>query len=256
MAIADRLHVAGYRVVGFDPARNAAFPGEWAETTAEVAQRCRRIVLCLPNADVSSRVLQELGDALVVDTTTGAPNELAARPLTCLDATVGGSSEQLRQGQAILMVGGAPDTFAQFRDVLQALSQQVFHVGPAGAGARMKLVFNLVLGLNRAVLAEALGFAQHTGVDPAAALEILKSGAAYSRVMDAKGAKMLSGDFTPVARLSQHLKDVRLILEAGHAAGARLPLSELHRQILESVEADGLGHADNSAVIRYFLPAP
>jgi 3-hydroxyisobutyrate dehydrogenase-like beta-hydroxyacid dehydrogenase len=56
-------------------------------------------------------------------------------------------------------------------------------------------------------------------------------------------------DFTPEARLAQHLKDVRLILAAGQRAGALLPLSTLHREMLEKAEAAGFGDADNSAVI-------
>jgi 3-hydroxyisobutyrate dehydrogenase-like beta-hydroxyacid dehydrogenase len=116
----------------------------------------------------------------------------------------------------------------------------------------MKLVLNLVLGLNRAVLAEGLCYAAAAGVDPAAALEILKAGPAYSRVMDTKGQKMLAGDFTAEARLSQHLKDVRLILESGARAGASLPLSSVHRALLEKAEAAGFGAADNSAVIKAF----
>jgi 3-hydroxyisobutyrate dehydrogenase-like beta-hydroxyacid dehydrogenase len=116
----------------------------------------------------------------------------------------------------------------------------------------MKLVFNLVLGLHRAVLAEALSFAGSYGIDPAAALEVLKAGAAYSKVMDIKGGKMLSGDFTPEARLSQHLKDVRLIVAAAERCGAMVPLSEIHRELLERAEAAGFGAMDNSAVIKAF----
>ena len=60
---------------------------------------------------------------------------------------------------------------------------------------------NLVLGLNRAALAEGLAFARRCGLDLAAVLEILQSGAAYSRVMDTKGRKMIDGDFAPEAKL-------------------------------------------------------
>ena len=69
-------------------------------------------------------------------------------------------------------------------------------------------------------------------LDPSAALEVLRSGPAYSRAMDAKGHKMIEADFTPEARLSQHLKDVRLILEAGRRTGAELPFSRLHEGLL------------------------
>ena len=113
----------------------------------------------------------------------------------------------------------------------------------------MKLVVNLALGLNRAVLAETLSFARACEVSPTDALEVLKAGAAYSRVMDDKGDKMLHHDFTVEARLSQHLKDVRLILEAAARKHAKTPLSTVHRQLLESLEKSGYGDADNSAII-------
>jgi 3-hydroxyisobutyrate dehydrogenase-like beta-hydroxyacid dehydrogenase len=70
--------------------------------------------------------------------------------------------------------------------------------------------------------------------------------------MDTKGPKMVAGDFTTQGKLSQHLKDVRLILSEGDRVGATLPLSALHRELLEGLEAAGLGEADNSAIIRAF----
>jgi 3-hydroxyisobutyrate dehydrogenase-like beta-hydroxyacid dehydrogenase len=111
---------------------------------------------------------------------------------------------------------------------------------------------NLVLGLNRAALAEGLTFARSLGLDPGLTLAVLREGAAYSRAMDAKGPKMIAGDFTPQARLSQHLKDVRLILAEARRAGAATPLSDVHRALLEAAEAAGYGEADNSAVIRAY----
>lgn len=123
---------------------------------------------------------------------------------------------------------------------------------PRGSGARMKLVVNLVLGLNRAVLAEGLAYAEHCGLDGEAALEVLRDSMAYSRIMDTKGEKMLKSEYSPQARLSQHLKDVRLILDTGSSTGAKLPLSTLHGELLEQVESRGHGGEDNSAIMRYF----
>jgi 3-hydroxyisobutyrate dehydrogenase-like beta-hydroxyacid dehydrogenase len=65
---------------------------------------------------------------------------------------------------------------------------------------------------------------------------------------------MVEGDFRTQARLSQHLKDIRLILAAAAAAGQPLPLSESHCRLLETAEAAGFGDADNRAVIRAFAP--
>jgi 3-hydroxyisobutyrate dehydrogenase-like beta-hydroxyacid dehydrogenase len=107
----------------------------------------------------------------------------------------------------------------------------------------------LVLGLNRAVLAEGLAFAEACGVDAALALEILKTGPAYSRAMDVKGRKMLAREYEPEARLRQHHKDVRLILAEGEHHGASVPFSALHDELLSRAEEAGYADADNSAII-------
>jgi 3-hydroxyisobutyrate dehydrogenase-like beta-hydroxyacid dehydrogenase len=101
----------------------------------------------------------------------------------------------------------------------------------------MKLITNLVLGLKRAALAEGLAFAEAVGVAPAAALEVMAGSMAYSRAMDAKGRNMIEHDFTVQARLSQHLKDVRMMLQAVGEAGLLLPLADTHRRLMEQAEA-------------------
>jgi 3-hydroxyisobutyrate dehydrogenase-like beta-hydroxyacid dehydrogenase len=155
-----------------------------------------------------------------------------------------------------MMVGGEARTFAACADIFTCLGGATFHTGGPGTGAKMKLVTNVVLGLNRAALAEGLALARGLGLDAAQALTIMHDGPAYSRIMDGKGQKMLTGNFAPEARLSQHLKDVRLILEHGHATGLPMPLSEAHRAILESAEAAGLGALDNSAIIQVLSGPP
>jgi 3-hydroxyisobutyrate dehydrogenase-like beta-hydroxyacid dehydrogenase len=270
-AIAERLLAAGIRVVGYDllEARRrelAAAGGETVESATEVVRRADVVVLSLPDSNVVAALIASLAvelrrGTLVIDTSTGDPQaaealgaQLAERGIEYLDATVAGSSAVVRAGEAILMVGGSDAALQSARPVLDCFGRKVIHVGPCGSGSRMKLVVNLVLGLNRAVLAEGFTLAAALGLDPATTLATLQAGAAYSRVMDAKGQKMLTGDFSPQARLSQHLKDVRLMLEAAQRTGVELPLSKVHRQLLERAEALGLGELDNSAILRAFEP--
>lgn len=272
-ALAARLQQAGFCVVGFDvaPARQRAHKrlgGQTAGSAAEVFATCQRVLLSLPNSAVVETVLHEAAPQLrrglrIIDTTTGEPDatarlgaRLARRGVRYLDATIVGSSAQVCAGDVLVLAGGKKADFDAARDVFAAFAKQSFHTGPCGSGARMKLVVNLVLGLNRAVLAEGLTFAKHLGVSQKDALNVLKAGLAYSRIMDTKGDKMISGDFTPVARLSQHLKDVRLMLAAAARTGQRLPLSETHRELLERAEQLGLGALDNSAVIRAIEAGP
>jgi 3-hydroxyisobutyrate dehydrogenase-like beta-hydroxyacid dehydrogenase len=173
-----------------------------------------------------------------------------------LDATVGGSSKQTLTGEVIVMVGGDEAAFGDCQEIFAAYARATFYLGPAGCGARMKLVVNLALGLNRAVLDEALSFARALDIQLESALVVLRSGPAYSTAMDIKGLKMVREDFSVEARSSQHLKDVRLILDAARMAGAHVPLTELHRRLLEAAESRGYGDADNSAVLKAFEASP
>jgi 3-hydroxyisobutyrate dehydrogenase-like beta-hydroxyacid dehydrogenase len=271
-ALAERLIDGGFDVLGYDvdPARRAALarPGaEEAPSAGAVLSACPRVLLSLPDLDVVASVLSAEAAALragqmLIDTTTGAPPQaerlgaaLAERGVAYLDATVSGSSAQVRRGEATLLVGGPADAFARCRDLLGSFARAAHHLGPCGSGARMKLVTNLVLGLNRAALAEGLAFAGALRLDAPSALALLRDGPAYSRVMDLKGAKMVRGDFEPEARLAQHLKDVRLILAAAEETGLPLPLSRAHRRLLEAAESAGCGALDNSAVIRAYPPS-
>ncbi|MGD9719737.1 MAG: NAD(P)-dependent oxidoreductase [Pirellulales bacterium] len=268
-AIAERLLGAGHRVTGYDldGARRTALAtagGQSASTAGEVFATCDTVLLSLPNSDVVADVIGQIEPQLrpgmlLIDTTTGDPAaaesmgvKLAERGVHYLDATVAGSSAEARAGNVLVMVGGQAEACESVREVLAAFAAQVAYVGPWGAGARMKLVVNLVLGLNRAVLAEGITLADALGLERQAALDILRASAAYSRVMDTKGQKMLAGDFSPQAKLSQHLKDVRLILAAAGRTGTELPLSILHRALLERAEEAGYGECDNSAILRAF----
>ena len=269
-AITERLLAAGFRVLGWDgeAARLAASGAERAESAVAVGQRCGCVVLSLPDSRAVGSVLDEISSGLregsvILDMSTGEPGDaqrfaesLGKRGVAFLDATISGSSEQLRQGDALCMVGGATAAFVDCEPVLKALGGPVRYLGASGNAARMKLVTNLVLGLNRAALAEGLALAEVLGLEPQQTLEVMQASAAYSRIMDSKGGKMIAREFTPVARLSQHLKDVRLIQQAGVSGGLRLPLTEAHRALLEQAEAAGLGAQDNSAIIEVLRRRP
>lgn len=262
-AISQRLLEHGYSVRVWNRTRDEAAPllergAEWSD---EAATDCDRVVICLYSSEVVANVIGPLVPGLragqvFVDTTTGVPaqseamgSRLAARGVQYLAAPISGSSEQTRRGEATVIVGGGREAFEGCADLWSVLGRNVFHVGGWGDAAKMKLASNLVLGLNRAVLAEGLAFAEAIGLQPSAALEVFKGSMAYSRAMDVKGRKMIEKDFTVQARLSQHLKDVLLMLDAAADAGLSLPLSETHRRLMERAEAEGWGDLDNSAII-------
>lgn len=274
IALAERLLAGGLAVTGWDinPERSdllTRLGGESVASAGEVVARCERVILSLPDIHVVEGVLAEVRPQLragqtIIDTTTSDPERpaalgrwLAELGVGYLDATVSGSSAQVREASVICMVGGESEIFDRCQDLFQLFSKRAVPTGPCGSGSKMKLVTNLVLGLNRAALAEGLALAQALELNSAQTLSVLMESMAYSRIMETKGRKMIDGDFKPQAKLSQHLKDVRLILQAGADAGTALPLSSTHKQLLEKAELAGFGQLDNSAIIRAFsLAAP
>ncbi len=269
--IARRLEEAGFDVVGRDPdpSRAEALGIATVDTPRQLAEAYETIVLCLPDSNVVDAVVS--GDdglssafeteesarlRLVVDCTTGDParslavaETLAERGVAYVEALANGSSEAFRRGEGVLLVGGASEAVESSYDVLDAIASIVYVLGPPGSGARMKLVSNLILGLNRLALAEGVALAEKCGFDVSTFLEVVRSGPAHSRALEHKGEKIRQGDFAPQARLAQHLKDVRLKLELGAEVGAELPTTRLHRELLERGVEMGLGDVDNSAIV-------
>lgn len=267
----------GRRVVGFDPDPDrrqelAEAGGEAVEAVGEAASRVSVtpgagvIVLSLPNSTIMLDVCDEIIGAgadpatdgvLVVDTTTGAPDDsitaatrLADAGHRYVDATVSGNAAQFANKDVIFMVGGEPADVDVASSLLEPLGRKVYAVGPLGAGARAKLVVNHVLSINRAAVAEGLAVAEKAGLELGPMLEVLRDSAAYSKAMDIWGRRMVDGDhYPPSSRVRQSLKDSRLINEHAEVVGASHALVEVVCRALEEAEQGGLADADNSSAM-------
>jgi 3-hydroxyisobutyrate dehydrogenase-like beta-hydroxyacid dehydrogenase len=193
----------------------------------------------------------------VIDCSTGDPEELRAlaaqlrkREIAFIEGPLSGSSQQIAAGEATQLLGGEAGTIADNIAVLDAITRQRVHVGPAGMAAKAKLATNLVLGLNRAVLAEGMAFAESLGIAPDTFLALVLATPARSAAAEIKGPMMASGNFEPQSRIRQHLKDVGLMLAAAQATGQPLPLSEAHARLMRAAIAAGDGDLDNAAIVR------
>jgi 3-hydroxyisobutyrate dehydrogenase-like beta-hydroxyacid dehydrogenase len=267
---ARRLLDAHAPVIGFDidPARRARLAeigGRPVQSIAELAKPARCIIIAVFSTDqvedvVEKQLLPALGDGsgkIVLCMSTCDPDQVAAlakrvtpRGIRYLDVPVSGTSDQVRRGDGVALIGGDIAIADEVKDVLDALFARRFHIGDVGDGGRAKLAVNLILGLNRVALAEGLVFAECLGLDPAAFLKVARGSASYSQVMETKGAKMVESDFSPEGRVRQTLKDARLMLDQAAAIGQKLSMLEVHADILEACVRAGEADLDNSAVIR------
>jgi len=261
---ARRLVAAEFAVIGFDvdPAKNARLAnlGAQAGTLVDIAQKCEPIVVAVFNTEqvedvVENALIPAASGKIVLVTSTCDPDRIAALgarvgdKLRFLETPVSGTSEQVRQGDGVGLIGGDQKIAADAAPVLDALFAKSFHIGKIGDGGRAKLAVNLILGLNRLALAEGLVFAARLGLDPAAFLDVARRSAAASQVMDTKGPKMIGGDFAPEGRVRQTLKDTQLMLDQARKAGQQLPLLQIHADVLQACVRHGDSEQDNSIVI-------
>lgn len=269
-ALSDRLAAAGHALVGHDRqpeagARWAAGPGRrLARSAAEVGAACERVVLAVFDTAGVLDAVEGPGGLLtggavraIVDCSTGDPDalqalaaRLAGAGVSLIEAPLSGSSQQIAAGAATMLLGAEPAALERHADLLDALAPRRIHVGGAGSGARAKLATNLVLGLNRAALAEGMVFAERLGIAPEPFLALVLATPARSDAALTKGAMMARGEFAPQSRIRQHLKDVELMLAQAQAAGQQLPLSTTHAALMRAAIVAGDGDLDNAAIIQ------
>jgi 3-hydroxyisobutyrate dehydrogenase-like beta-hydroxyacid dehydrogenase len=270
-ALAENLIRAGYSVVGCDIDASKCrhlekIGGHAVSTPIEVAAEVKRVFLSLMTTDIVREVLMGPDGLLqahkppiyVIDTTTGDPDgtvemawQLKQKGISFLDSPLSGSSKQIRNRQGVVMIGGDFEAYRKCKDLFGAIANDFAYIGPSGSGAKAKLVSNVILGLNRLVLAEGLVFAERFGFELSSFLELMKKTPAYSCSMDVKGRKMIEGDFSPQSRVTQHFKDLELTLRYAEKLGQPLPLTRLHKKILQDAIAAGDGELDNAAVVKH-----
>jgi 3-hydroxyisobutyrate dehydrogenase-like beta-hydroxyacid dehydrogenase len=174
--------------------------------------------------------------AVAVDSSTVPPSvsralaaDVRARGADILDAPVSGSVVLAETGKLTIMVGGATETLERVRPVLDALAGRVFHMGPLGSGAVIKLCVNaVVFGLNQSV-AESLVLAERAGVDRAAAYEVFTASAIGAPFVQYKRDAFVSPEQAPVAfSIALAIKDLGLITGLADEVGGQVPQSRLN----------------------------
>ena len=224
-------------------------------------RRCATILVVVFSADQADGVLHEIAasDArsrtVVLSITCDPERAVAlsqratAAGLRFIEAPVSGTSDQVLHGDGVGLLGGDVPDDAALSAMFDALMPRRFHVGKVGDGAKAKLAVNLILNLNRVALAEGLVLAERMGLDPKTFLDVARGSAAYSQVMDTKGGKMVTRDFTPHGRAAQALKDVRLMLAQAAGAGQELPGCEVAAALLDSCVRHGEGDKDSTVIV-------
>jgi 3-hydroxyisobutyrate dehydrogenase-like beta-hydroxyacid dehydrogenase len=268
--MAANLRRAGHELTVHNRTRERAerFAGEHgatiADTPADVGAACDVVITMVVDGAQVERVL--LGDdgvvegagegTLCVDMSTIAPADtrhigavLAERAIGFVDAPVTGSSPKAEDGTLTIMAGGDDGDFERARPLFEAMGELVVHVGELGQGQTVKLINNAVAASNASTLAQALVVGKATGVDLGALMRIMGAGSGGSAMLALKGEPMRTHDYSTLFKLEHMLKDVRLCLEEGQAAGVPFPAAAHTREVLTAAMGRGLGDADFAALV-------
>jgi len=250
-ANARHLHEAGAEVIVWNrsdaPAEAAVALGmKRAPSLPDLARTIGPGTLCinLTLTDVVDQVVFGPGglieglhpDALIIDFgTTGVPETQAfAKRVHWIDAPVSGGQVGAEAGNLTIMAGGTEANFQRALPVLQAVGQNITHMGASGSGQVTKLANQLIVAQTIDAVAQALRLAELSGVDPALVRQALLGGFAESRILNLHGDRMVRRDFTPGGRSTLQLKDVRLICQLANSLGFHSPTLDNCRAQWES----------------------
>ncbi|MFJ6632222.1 NAD(P)-dependent oxidoreductase [Streptomyces sp. NPDC091376] len=191
---------------------------------------------------------------------TVAPEEvvrIAGNAPSVMDVGMLGNREHARDGELRLFVGGEERVFTAGRPLLEMLGKEVVHLGALGSGMRMKLLLNLLMGIEVQALAEAAELAAASGLDKRLVLKTIAGSGFASPVMAFKSRRLATGRFDePDFRLRLMAKDLMLASEQAEAAGLRLPLAAAAAETHVRATEQGLGDEDCAAVTRALTPKP
>ncbi|MGN6551439.1 MAG: NAD(P)-dependent oxidoreductase [Pararhizobium sp.] len=188
--------------------------------------------------------------------TIGWTEELARRAsergVVFADAPVSGSRPQAEAAKLVYLVGSDPETFRRIEPVLKSMGETIHHCGPVGTGAAMKLAINMLLGVQGAAMAEALGLLAKTGISAEDAVEIISSTPVASPAAKIAAALMAKGEYEPLFPVDLMEKDFANIAAAAWALQFEAPISEAVRGVYRKAVDAGFGEKNYPSVFELY----
>jgi len=228
-----------------------------AKSNADVAAHADFVILCVTGSPQVEEIVfgtQGLLEAarpglMVIDTSTAEPQStarireaLAAKGTTFIDAPLARTPKEAEEGRLNAMVGASDDDFAAARPVLAAFCENIFHVGPPGAGHTLKLVNNFMALTIAASIGEAFAVAAKAGVRLDKLFEVVSQGALNSNIFQMIAGGAIQGDLTRMKfSIANAAKDLRYYTHLAESLPVPSQIGEaVHQSYLQAV-ALGLG---------------
>ncbi len=265
-----RLHAEGWSVRGWNRSRTTTlalreYGFQIDEELPNLVRGSNVLLSSLANDDAVRAVY--LGDdgvfahvrpkTIILEMSTISPDlsallhrEAENHGASLIDLPVSGSTPAVEAGTVTLFGGGDPEVFNRCVPIFESMAKQWYLMGPATAGIRMKLVVNLLLGINMEAIAEAVSLGEHLQLNRDVLLDVLPKTAVVAPAFSGKFSKIKSNDYSPQFPLHLMSKDLKLVQSVAGRSGAELPAGSATGRIFEEALADR-GELDISAVASY-----
>jgi len=257
--MAANLEAAGFAVQSFD------LNGKGNRKSARDAARgADALITMLPDGDaVQEAVLDALPalkpGAVVIDMSSSEPTGTRALGLALLknqigmvDAPVSGARFKAKDATLAIMCGGEKEAFARVLPVLQKLGNQIFHVGPLGAGHAVKALNNYLGAAGTLAGFEALLIAQAFGLDPVPMLDAINASTGRNSTTARKIPQdVLTGAFASGFKLALMTKDVGIAAELARSLKLKTPFLKETLKHWKAAQKTLPRNADHTEIYKY-----
>lgn len=269
MPIAKRLLSAGHALCAFDLSAQASAQAEAAgaricATPGDIAENSEVLFCSLPNAGIIRSVLEEvlsrevLNISVMADLSSIAPESarefaklVEPRGIAYMDCPVSGGVGGAEAGTLTIMVGADEQNFNSMRPLLEAIGNNIRHIGPVGAGSGIKMVNNYLLGCNMAAAAEALTLGASIGLSLDTMHDIIKNSSGRSFIIENKVPNFIKDrKFDGGFAVDLEYKDLGLAVETAKRLSMPIPMGSMAVQVFETARAKGYGRQDITALVK------
>jgi 3-hydroxyisobutyrate dehydrogenase len=246
-----------------DAAAHALEQGaHWAETPAELAANVDHVITCLPSPAVSDSVSSQMlpvmrdGAHWIEMSTLGREEVLAFSQkateynVRMMELPVTGGVHLAAQGNITMLAGGDKDMFDLHLPALQAMGNQVFHMGPLGSASIIKVITNMLAFIHLKACGEALMLAKRGGLDLGQAWHAIKASSGSSFVHETEGALVLNGSYDVAFNIDLALKDLGFAMGFGREFEVPLDLAAATEQTYVAARAAYGGEAQSPMIVK------
>jgi 3-hydroxyisobutyrate dehydrogenase len=177
-----------------------------------------------------------------------AAERASAAGARTVETLMASSIPQARDGKLYLICGNDEDAFNAIKPILEHMSVSLKFVGGPGKAAQVKALINMLMNINTAGLAEALGLGDALGLDLTMLREVFSQTGANSRVLETDGEDMQKHDHEAYFSAEHAAKDSGIALQLAKDEGLDLPLAAATKAQYDEMVKRGLGQLDKSGI--------